>query len=232
MKDQDLCLDMKLLQCGTKALVAGAVVGAVGFGLYRAIQTYYCNDNEASDPDEDLRIDLQSLVNDCCSQGSLALELDEDRKLNTVIEVPVDFKALAMEDQNVTLQIKAKNNICQNATTKCYIKGQRKNTSRKIDHESEVTEVKHRISDHPHIVIDKRKARIESSQQLESDSHGEEMELFETESIKRLDGAINEVNYMLQRLGGMLEKTRVDFATRRSSLMTRDHRGAERFINF
>ena len=227
MKEQQLCPNMRMLKCGTKVLVAGAVVGAVGLGLYRALQNYYFNRNEAAGLSEDLRIDIQSLVNDCCSQGSLALEIEEDRKTNKVIEVPVDFKALALEDQNIVLHIKAVNSPCQNATTQCSVKGQRT-----LGHESEFIEVKHRTNDRPQILIEsKRKVSPEASQQLENDSHVEDYELFETESIKRLDGAINEVNYMLQRLGGMLEKTRLDFASRRDNLMSRDYRSSERFIN-
>ncbi len=44
--------------------------------------------------------------------------------------------------------------------------------------------------------------------------------LFETDSVRKLDGAITEVNTMLRKLGNMLEQTRIDFTSRRSSLVS------------
>ncbi len=42
----------------------------------------------------------------------------------------------------------------------------------------------------------------------------------ETDSIRRLDGAITEVNSMLRKLGSMLEQTRVEFSSRRASIVS------------
>ena len=220
---------MKLLfKCGTKVLVTGAVVGVVGIGLYRILRSICSNRDGATG--EDLKIDIQSLVDGSFSQESLAMELEDDRKTNTVIELPIDFKALALEDQTVMLHIKAVNSPYQTTTTQCSVRGQRNSTRHKHRNETEVIEVKHQTKERPQFLFEKKKVGPESSQHLGSENHLEDIELLEHDSMKRLDGAINEVNFMLQRLGTMLEKTRLEFANRRSSLTSRDFRSSERFI--
>eukprot|EP00794_Sanderia_malayensis_P002979 gene2979-3434_t len=47
--------------------------------------------------------------------------------------------------------------------------------------------------------------------------------LAETDSIRKLDVAITEVNSMLQQLGNMLEQTRVEFSSRRASIVGQEY---------
>ena len=225
MSGDQLCFNMEDLKTGTKLIATGVIVGAVGIGLYRAYQDYCCCENESDSSEDDLAIDLQSLVSDCDSQQSLASSTGKDKNELEVVEVPVDVRALATQNQRVTLQLKAINSPYQNATTQCCVRGQRKNNCLKQIHQKGNVEV-HCCA--AQVTTGNRNA---GPSPRVDDVNTDENDLFETESIRRLDGAINEVNYMLQRLGSMLERTKIDFASRRTSVISRDYHGSERFIN-
>lgn len=219
-----VCTSMK--DTGTKALVAGAIAGAVGVGLYQIYQHSCCCNRveDATDTEEDMKLDLQSLASGCNSQHSLTSKNGNEEE--NVVEVPVDIKALATQPQNVILQISAVNSPYQNATTQCCTQGQGGTGCRRQSHLNDM-----RASSHRQSVLESRNVSFLQSPRVDDDAVVDDNELFETESIRRLDGAINEVNYMLQRLGSMLERTRVDFASRRTSVASRETRGSERYVN-
>lgn len=224
MQRKLVCSAMEDLKAGSRLLVTGVVVGAVGLGFYRVLQNY-CGDND-EDLEEELKVDLQSLMSNCGSQPSLNSNSKAEVADNTnVIEIPVDIRALGVANQNVVVQIKAINNPYQNATTQCCVRGEETGRIRRKSPEDESANIQGQI------VIENRNYSYGQNPRYDNDTSVDETELFDSESIRRLDGAINEVNYMLQRLGSVLEKTRVDFASRRASVLSRDYRGSDRYMN-
>ena len=224
---KQICQNIMSVTTETKIFVSGIVAGAVGASLYYAIRSYHGEkhiDRRVSiiepkdvqteeDSAENLKIDLQSLASE--SETSIPSKQNREQfcdstDFSNVIEMPLDIRALLENNQKIVLQIRAielKNGLQPNKSMHSKLSYDGYQRQQSIASEMFPT----------------GSLRNQSLNQFIEGIGADGNEMFESESIRRLDGAIGEVNFMLQRLGSMLERTRIDISSRRPSVDASTH---------
>ena len=207
-----------------KCVVTGMAAGALSVGFYYAYRKWYsnrCDDVSTECRFEDV-CEEDAFLGPCESNYSCEkVAAYEPKKVLAVLELPLNLKSLANKDQQIVLRLKAaddedeecvtrlaSNLPLADATGERYFGDFREQTDALSSRRSRCSNVQNSESRFTYI----------QAPDYEAATNG----MFECESMRRLDGAINEVNVMLRRLGTMLERTKSDFGSRRTSIATRE----------